>query len=97
MMRHVVLVTWQDGVTETELEAVAEGLSSLPSQIPEIIAYDFGPDLGLSGGAYDFVIVADFEDEDAWRRYLEHPAHVVVAVELIRPIVERTDRVQYTI
>ena len=77
------------------IRAVTDGLALLPSQIPEIRSYRFGPDLGLGGGNDDFAIVADFDDADAYRRYAEHPAHRHLIAELLTPILSGRHAVQY--
>lgn len=97
MLRHVVLFTWKDGTDPGDVERVSQGLGSLPGRIPEIRRYEFGPDLGLSARSYDYVLVADFDDEPSWRAYLEHPEHRAVVEERIRPILERLERIQYEV
>ncbi len=95
MLRHVALFRWRPGTTEEQVRAVEEGLARLPGLIPEIRDYRFGPDAGLREGNYDFAVVADFDDVEAWRRYVEHPDHQAVLTDLIRPIAESRHSVQF--
>jgi Stress responsive A/B Barrel Domain len=85
--RHVVLFRWKPGTGERELAALETALRALPAAVPEIRAYRFGRDLGEVAGNFDFAIVADFADRDAWRRYVDHPAHVALVAERVRPLV----------
>lgn len=95
MLRHVVLFTWKSDVTDVALRALAQGLADLPGQIPEILAYRFGPDEGLAGGNDDFALVADFADVEAYRRYAEHPAHRHLIAELVWPVLGSRHAVQF--
>jgi hypothetical protein len=95
MMRHVAVFTWKAGTTAEQVQAFAEGLAALPTDIPEIRTYQFGPDAGLAPGNGDFALVADFDDGDAWRAYQDHPIHRRFIEERARPIVEARHAVQY--
>lgn len=97
MIRHIALFRWRDGTTEAEISALQRGLSELPTVIPGIDHYHFGPDLGIGNDTWDFAVVADLVDEEAFASYRSHPAHRRVIDELLAPI--RADRasVQYSI
>jgi hypothetical protein len=41
------------------------------------------------------VLVADFDSEEDWRIYAEHPEHRRLLTELIDPITARRERAQY--
>ena len=97
MIRHVVLFRFTAETTEEQKAAIVDGLRALPPQIPELLTYNVGPDLGLSEGTFEIAVVADFVDADAYRRYLAHDAHEAVARERIRPFVAQRASVQYEI
>lgn len=86
MIRHVSLLTWSDAATAEALAALERDLAALPGLIPELRHYTFGADLGAADGNADYVIIADLDDLDAWRRYQEHPAHQALLRDRIRPI-----------
>jgi len=88
MFRHIVLFRWKPGTGAAELAALERALAELPGQVPEIQSYRFGRDAGLVQGNFDFAIVAEFADEAAWRRYVDHPAHQKLVAERVRPIVQ---------
>ena len=88
MLRHVVMFRWKPGTGVADLAALERALAELPAQVPEIRAYRFGRDAGLVQGNFDFAIVADFADEAAWRRYVDHPAHQKLVAERVRPILQ---------
>ena len=95
MLRHVVLFRWNDGTTGEQVQAVADRLRRLPAEIPEISKYSVGRDLGLTEGAADFSVVAEFASVEDWQAYIQHPAHLRAIEEVIAPIRESRVVVQY--
>jgi hypothetical protein len=95
VLRHVNLLTWKDGTDQTAVEALSEHLSGYAAAIPEIRGLWFGPDLGLGERNADFVIIVDLDDEEAFSRYLAHPAHGQMVRDFVRPIVESRHAVQF--
>jgi hypothetical protein len=89
------MVCFTPEATEAQKEALREGLATMPEQIPEVRAYKFGHDVGLNDDNFDFVVVADFEDREAFLTYRDHPAHQKLVVDLLRPIVARRAAVQH--
>ena len=74
-LRHVVLFQWNGDVPADHADAVSAALAGLPGAIPEIRAYQFGPDAGLVPGNGDYAVVADFDDSAGYFTYRQHPAH----------------------
>ncbi len=95
MLRHVVLMRWKLGASATEKQAVREGLAALPAAIPEIRSYQFGDDVAIIEGNYEFAIVADFKDASDFQTYAAHDAHQKLISERIRPILQDRAAVQY--
>jgi hypothetical protein len=95
VFRHVVMLRFTEKATEAEKRALRDGLATMPEQIPEVRAYRFGDDAGLNPDNYDFVVVADFEDRDAFLAYRDHPAHQKLVADLLRPIVAHRAAVQH--
>lgn len=91
------MLTFAQGTTAQQVAAVAEGLASLPEQIPEIRGYRFGPDLGLNADNCDFAVVADFDSVAGYLVYRDHPAHRAVFGDRIRPILVARSTVQFSI
>ncbi|WP_067482169.1 Dabb family protein [Actinomadura hibisca] len=93
--RHVVMFEWAEGTTTSQQEEVRTRLAALPAVIPEIRDYSLGHDAGVNEGNFDFVVVGDFADRDAYLAYRDHPAHREVITEVITPIVARRAALQY--
>lgn len=97
MVRHLVLLRWKSSIRTAELGAVEKELTALPDLIPQIERYDFGADLILENGNYDFAIVADFRSKVDYAIYRDHPSHQRVVQEILRPRVESRVAVQFEV
>ncbi len=87
MLRHIVIFKYMTGVTKED-PRVGEAyvlLSRLPSQIPEVRAWEQGYNISTRDIAYDLALYSSFEDQGALQRYSDHPAHRAV-VERLREI-----------
>jgi Stress responsive A/B Barrel Domain len=87
MIRHIVLFRWKEGVTDADIASVQTSLDGLPPAIPAIRTYVHGPDLRIGEGSWDYGIVADFDDADAWQIYDADTEHSRVRAEIIRPLI----------
>jgi hypothetical protein len=97
MFRHVVMFRWAPETDDAARARVRDGLAGLPAVIPAIRAYHFGADAGLAEGNWDFVVVADFDDEAGYFQYRDHEAHHRVIVDAISPTIAARAAVQYPI
>lgn len=75
MFRHIVLVKWKAEATEAERQAMREAVEQLPAQVPEVVAARIGIDVGRGPNNYDMALVFDFEDGDAFKRYIASAPH----------------------
>jgi Stress responsive A/B Barrel Domain len=97
MLRHVVLFTWTDGMTEEMERQFADELNALAPTLPGVRAYRAGPDAGLIEGNFDFAVVGDFDDEASYLAYRDHPAHQDIIGRFSRPHAKSRAAVQYEI
>lgn len=97
MILHVVTFLWRPDVTNADVEAVLEGLSSLPAQIPELRDYRFGPDLGLREGNAHFGVTALLDGPEDVDAYLDHPAHQQVVTEILGPLIVARQALQFEV
>ena len=95
MIRNVVLVKLKPGVDEAQVERFTDAMLSL--QLPGLVNLTCGRDLGLREGNLEVALVADLEDEAAYREYDEDPEHNRIRRELVAPIAERVERCQYRV
>ena len=95
MFRHVVLLKFSDAADESHRTLLIEQLRALPGLIPEIRDYTVGEDAGVNEGNHDIVVVADFDDVDAYLVYRDHAEHQRVIRELIVPVLASRSAVQH--
>lgn len=95
MFRHVVMFKWRPGTDSAEVENVRRRLDELPRAISEISAYRHGPDAGVNTGNFDYVVVGDFADAQAYLAYRDHPVHQQLITEVLAPLIAERSAVQY--
>ncbi|MBA4609126.1 Dabb family protein [Aeromicrobium sp. Marseille-Q0843] len=86
MITHVWSMTFTDASTPEQREALVAAMADLPNQIDGVASFRSGQDLGLNPGNAEVGIVAEFADEQAWRSYLEAPAHVAFVDDHVTPL-----------
>jgi hypothetical protein len=97
MIRHVVLFSWTDAMTEEAERQLAAELNALAPTLPGVRAYRAGPDAGLIEGNYDFAVVGDFDDASGYLAYRDHPGHQDIVSRLSKPFTKTRASVQYEI
>ncbi|BBX70037.1 Dabb family protein [Mycolicibacterium psychrotolerans] len=94
MIRNVVLAKLKDGHDGAEVARIAQGLRDLG--LPGTLNYTVGTDAGLREGNWDFVIVADFADIEAYRGYDADAEHNALRARLA-PMVDQIARAQFEV
>ncbi|MDA2944540.1 MAG: Dabb family protein [Actinomycetota bacterium] len=95
MIRHVVMFRFHDHVTAEQIAEFGRGLSEMVPQVPGILAYAHGPDIGVNDGNYDYAVTADFASTDDYRIYRDHPVHRAVIERFTGPLVAARSGVQF--
>jgi len=93
MVRNVVMIRFKPGTSKAQIDAVRVALEAI--DFPDRTNLSIGRDAGLRAGNMDFVALADFLDEDSYRRFDADEEHNRVRRELIAPIAESVERCQY--
>jgi quinol monooxygenase YgiN len=92
MIRNVVMVKLRPDADPGAVRAVQEGFAAM--NCPGTVSYTLGDDLRLREGNWSFAIVADFEDEEAYRAYDADPEHNRLRAQLAGHVAEIA-RVQF--
>jgi len=92
MIRNVVLIELKPDADLAAVAEIQEGLRRM--DCPGTVSYTLGDDLGLRDGNWSFGIVADFEDERAYRGYDQDAEHNRLR-GLLATQSERVARVQF--
>lgn len=97
MIRHVVLFTWTDEMTDELERQFAAELTELAPTLPGVRSYQAGPDAGIIEGNFDFAVVADFDDADSYLGYRDNAAHKDIISRFSGPRTKSRASVQYQI
>ena len=97
MIRHVALFRFRPGVSAARRHAFHIAVRGLRDLVPQVSSLAAGPTLNLQPGGFDYVLMVDVADAEAFWAYKEHPAHQRLIEEHIRPCVEETVRAQLTV
>lgn len=97
MLRHVVLFTWSDDADEERRAATLAALRRLPGEVGGMTSFAVGPDAGLREGNAHTALVADFPDAETWQRYADHPVHLQIIAEHVRPYLAQRSAAQYEV
>jgi hypothetical protein len=95
MIRHVVVFTWSEDADEARRTTTLEALRRLEQDVGGMTALTVADDAGLTDGNAHTVLIADFPDGAAFRRYAQDPVHQAVLAEHVRPWLAGRSAVQY--
>jgi Stress responsive A/B Barrel Domain len=95
VLRHVVLFTWTEEADDARRAAIVDALRRLREDVGGMTALTVSSDAGLVDGNAHAILVADFPDEEAFRRYAQDPVHQAVLAEHVKPWLAGRSAVQY--
>ncbi len=75
MFKHIIFIKLNDKQDTTEVKQILENLKS---EIPQIMSLEVGVDEFCSERSCDIVLITSFENEEDYRIYDTHPAHIPV-------------------
>jgi quinol monooxygenase YgiN len=96
MLRHVAMFKWREGVTDEQKAAARDALAALKQEVPSVVEYTVGFDIGRNPNNWDMVLVADFDDVAGLEAYFAHPV-MNAASDLVASVTQKeiTARVQF--
>jgi heme-degrading monooxygenase HmoA len=97
MIRHVVLFTWTEDMTDEMEQQFTAELRALAPTLPGLRSYHAGPDAGIVEGNFDFAVVADFDDADSYLAYRDNAEHRDIISRYSAPRAKSRAAVQYEI
>jgi len=83
MIKHVVMLKFKPGVSQEQQVELARTSVTVLNQIPGIKQITAGQASDIEGEPpFDGALFVDFDSEDSFRAYLEHPIHKVAEAQL---------------
>jgi quinol monooxygenase YgiN len=98
MIRHVAMFKWKEGVSDEQKVAARDALAALKQQVPSVVEYTVGFDIGRNPNNWNMVLVSDFEDVAGLESYFANPI-MNAASDLVASVTQKeiTARVQFEI
>ena len=97
MIKHVVLLTWKNNVTQKQIDAVTAEFRVLGDEIEEVVSYEFGQDAGIYKGNANYALVAEFRSESDLKAYVVHPRHQELLSRVTGPILKSFLSAQFNV
>lgn len=95
MIRNVVLFSVKEGTRPEQLDAIVRAMKAV--RFEGCLRWELVRDLRLRDGNMPYAFVTEFVDEAAYRAYDAHAEHNRIRRELLAPIVEKIERIQYEV
>jgi Stress responsive A/B Barrel Domain len=95
MIRHAAIFRFDKGVTDETVAAIDAALATLPGIIPEIVSFRSGRNIGITDGAWDYGVVAEFRTQDDYMTCATSPEHGAMVQNIVGPNVTEAARIQF--
>ncbi len=81
--------------SDAAIADVSNALNEMVAEMPQILHYHHGGDVGMNAGNFDYVVVADFADAADYVAYRDDPGHQELIATMIGPLIAERAAVQY--
>lgn len=96
-LRHIVLMRFPDAVDPEYLARMDRAVAELAASVPEVLSSTGGADASGKEENFDYAIIFDFNDAEAYERYRAHPAHRAFIAEFMKGRAIEKVRIQVTV
>ena len=97
MILHVVAFRWKEDADQAQLAELRRRAAGFEDEIPEVVRFWFGEDLGLRPGNADFAVAVLLRRAEDVAGYFAHPSHAAAIRDLALPNVAERLAVQFEI
>ena len=101
MVKHIVIWKLKNKTlplhTCPDALAIKEGLEGLVGKIPGLVAVEVGFDFRAKESSGDIVLFAQFKSREALENYQNHPEHIRVGREVVRPATYDRKMIDYEV
>jgi heme-degrading monooxygenase HmoA len=95
MIRSILLIKFTSEATDEQIETFGRELGALPFERRR--HFEFQRDIRLTDDTMDVAIIADFDDEEAYRDWVADPGHHEVRSRYLDPIRAQRDRILFRV
>lgn len=95
MLRHIVLLKLKSEASAAQIEAWRAAARAMCEDSSEVLSFTLGENVGSGPNHFDTALVADFENLDAFRRYVGSPLHEAYVKDHARLVVDRIAAIQH--
>jgi heme-degrading monooxygenase HmoA len=74
--QHVVLFNFPEPLSEEEERFMFDAVRAWPEEIPGFTGLRIGKDVGGRNQGYEYLLLTEFDSEEAHQAYYAHPTHV---------------------
>lgn len=98
MIRSILVIKFKPGSTEEQIEAFGAAMAAVPFERRRSFEFHRAARMAADpGDVMDALTISDFDDEDAYRAWLDDADHHRVRRDFLDPIRERRDRFLYEV
>ena len=97
MFRHVVLFRFRDDAPAAAIDTALAEVRGLADVVPTVRALEVRTDAGEAGDTHDAAVLVTFDDAAGYRTYRDHPAHVRVGAEHLKPLISDRAAIQFDV
>jgi quinol monooxygenase YgiN len=95
MLRHIVLVSFKSEASDDQIAAWRAAVTDMCETSAEVLSFSLGRNIGHGPNHHDAALVADFEDIDAFRRYVGSDAHKAYVETHARHVTDKLAAIQH--
>ncbi len=95
MLRHIVLVSFKPEATDDQVAAWYRAVKELCEESTEVLSFSLGKNIGSGPNQHDAALVADFDNIDAFRRYVGGERHKAYVEQHARHVTAKLAAIQH--
>jgi hypothetical protein len=97
LFRHVVLFRFHQDAPPAAIDVALEEVRGLADAVPSVRALEVRIDAGEDADSHDAAVLVTFDDAAGYRAYRDHPEHVRVVADHLRPLISTRAAVQFDV
>ena len=95
MLRHIVLGSFKPEASEDQIAAWRDAVPDMCETSADVISFSLGKTIGSGPNPHDAALVADFEDTEAFRRYVGSDKHKAYVEDHARHVTAKLTAIQH--